>query len=132
MAGLGHSRYAVAGIDLGMVTGYALAASHRERVTRLAVVEAILPGLSPLPNLLADATTNEFLWHSYALVHPTPAQVGAPDRRRSLSARRGLRRHARSPGAAFPGRRNSSHTLARQARCQATVTRLHIWAPVDI
>ncbi|MFJ9010039.1 alpha/beta fold hydrolase [Streptomyces canus] len=63
MTGLGHSRYAAAGIDVGMVSGYALAASHRERVTRLAVVEAILPGISPLPNLLADPATNEFLWH---------------------------------------------------------------------
>lgn len=63
MAALGHSRYAVAGIDLGMATGYALAGSHGERVTQLAVVEAILPGISPLPNLLSDATTNEFLWH---------------------------------------------------------------------
>ncbi|MFE9445311.1 alpha/beta fold hydrolase [Streptomyces sp. NPDC006602] len=63
MAGLGHSRYAVAGIDVGMISGYALAASHREHVTRLAVVEAILPGLSPLPNLLSDPAINKFLWH---------------------------------------------------------------------
>jgi pimeloyl-ACP methyl ester carboxylesterase len=63
MAGLGHERFAVAGYDLGMIVGYALAASHRERVTRLAVAEAILPGLSPSPPLFMDAATNEFLWH---------------------------------------------------------------------
>ncbi len=63
MAALGHSRYAVVGYDLGMFYGYGLAASHRERVTRLAVIEAILPGISPSPPLFSDAATNEFLWH---------------------------------------------------------------------
>ncbi|MFF3380640.1 alpha/beta fold hydrolase [Streptomyces sp. NPDC002680] len=63
MAALGHSRYDVAGYDVGMVSGYALAARHRERVTRLAVAEAILPGISPSPPLFSDAATNEFLWH---------------------------------------------------------------------
>ncbi|MFF4016132.1 alpha/beta fold hydrolase [Streptomyces sp. NPDC001843] len=63
MAALGHDRYAVAGYDLGMMIGYALAAKHRERVTRLAVAEAILPGISQSPPLVADAATNEILWH---------------------------------------------------------------------
>ncbi|WP_405810729.1 alpha/beta hydrolase [Streptomyces sp. NBC_00210] len=63
MTGLGHDRFAVAGYDLGMIVGYALAAGHRHRVTRLAVAEAILPGLSPSPPLFMDPATNEFLWH---------------------------------------------------------------------
>ncbi|SFG70284.1 alpha/beta fold hydrolase [Streptomyces mirabilis] len=63
MSALGHDRYAIAGYDLGLMTGYALAAKYRERVTRLAVAEAILPGISQSPPLLADAATNEFLWH---------------------------------------------------------------------
>lgn len=63
MTGLGHERFAVAGYDLGMIVGYALAAGHRDRVTRLAVAEAILPGLSPMPPLLMEPALNEFLWH---------------------------------------------------------------------
>ncbi|MDT0317856.1 alpha/beta fold hydrolase [Streptomyces millisiae] len=63
MTGLGHDRFAVAGYDLGMMVGYGLAAAHRDRVTRLAVGEAILPGLSPSPPLMSDAATNELLWH---------------------------------------------------------------------
>ncbi|KAA9376807.1 alpha/beta hydrolase [Microbispora cellulosiformans] len=63
MTGLGHERFAVAGHDLGMIVGYALAAGHRDRVTRLAVGEAILPGLSPMPPLLMEPALNEYLWH---------------------------------------------------------------------
>lgn len=63
MESLGHDRYAVVGHDLGMIVGYALAARHRDRVTHLAVGEAILPGLSPSPPLFADEMSNEMLWH---------------------------------------------------------------------
>lgn len=63
MTALGHERFAVAGHDLGMIVGYALAAGHRDRVTRLAVAEAILPGLSPMPPLLMEPALNEYLWH---------------------------------------------------------------------
>ncbi|MFE1835716.1 alpha/beta fold hydrolase [Streptomyces sviceus] len=63
MTALGHERFAVVGYDLGMLVGYALAASHRESVTRLAVSEAVIPGISPSPPLMSDPTTNEMLWH---------------------------------------------------------------------
>lgn len=63
MTALGHDRFAVAGYDLGMIVGYALAAGHRERVTRLAVAEAILPGISPIPPLLVEPALDEYLWH---------------------------------------------------------------------
>ncbi|GAB3451054.1 alpha/beta hydrolase [Streptomonospora sediminis] len=63
MSALGHERYAVAGHDLGMIVGYALAAGNRDRVSRLAVAEAILPGFSPMPPLLMEPELNEFLWH---------------------------------------------------------------------
>ncbi|MFG1663861.1 alpha/beta fold hydrolase [Streptomyces sp. Y7] len=63
MTELGHDRFAVVGYDLGMVVGYALAAQHRERVTRLVVAEAIIRGITPSPPLLADPATNEMLWH---------------------------------------------------------------------
>lgn len=63
MTGLGYERFAVAGYDVGMMVGYALAAAHPGRVTHLAVGESILPGLSDLPSLLADGAINKFLWH---------------------------------------------------------------------
>lgn len=63
MTALGHERFAVSGHDLGMIVEYALAAGHRDRVTRLAVAEAILPGLSPMPPLLREPALNEFLWY---------------------------------------------------------------------
>ncbi|WP_374938414.1 alpha/beta fold hydrolase [Streptomyces sp. Ru62] len=63
MTALGHDRFAVVGYDLGMLVGYALAASHRDRVTRLVVSEAVIPGISPSPPLLSDPATNEMLWH---------------------------------------------------------------------
>ncbi|KDN78060.1 hydrolase [Streptomyces olindensis] len=63
MTELGHARFAVAGYDLGVLVGHALATKHRDRVTRLVVGEAILPGFSPSPPLMSDAATNEKLWH---------------------------------------------------------------------
>ncbi|MFI5843960.1 alpha/beta fold hydrolase [Catenuloplanes sp. NPDC051500] len=63
MTALGHRRFAVAGYDIGMMVGYGLAASERDRVTRLVVGEAILPGFSESPPLLMPPAMNEFLWH---------------------------------------------------------------------
>jgi pimeloyl-ACP methyl ester carboxylesterase len=60
---LAHEQFAVVGVDTGLLIGYALAADHPDRVVRLAVGEAPLPGISPpsplvLPDLLVDR-----LWH---------------------------------------------------------------------
>jgi pimeloyl-ACP methyl ester carboxylesterase len=63
MTALGHRRFAVVGHDVGMWTGYALAADHPDRVARLAVAEAAIPGLSPSPPLFGGATANDRLWH---------------------------------------------------------------------
>ncbi|MCD5316652.1 alpha/beta fold hydrolase [Kineosporia babensis] len=63
MQALGHEKYYVAGYDLGMIVGYALTAAHPELVMKLAVMESILPGLSPMPPLLMDPQTNELVWH---------------------------------------------------------------------
>lgn len=63
MAELGHDRFAVVGHDIGMWTAYALAADHPERVARLAVAEAAIPGLSPSPTLFGDDRANTRLWH---------------------------------------------------------------------
>ncbi|MEV4576619.1 alpha/beta hydrolase [Nonomuraea jabiensis] len=63
MAALGHQRFSMVGHDIGMWTGYALAADHPERLGRLAVAEAAIPGLSPSPPLFHGTQANDRLWH---------------------------------------------------------------------
>jgi pimeloyl-ACP methyl ester carboxylesterase len=63
MDALGHEQFAVVGVDTGMLIGYALAADHPDRVVRLAVGEAPLPGITPpTPLILPDAVIDR-LWH---------------------------------------------------------------------
>src|SRR5215813_9419186 len=63
MDALGHHRFALYGTDVGMPIAYALAADHPDRVDRLAVSEAPLPGISPSPPLFLPPGLNERLWH---------------------------------------------------------------------
>ncbi len=63
MDALGHQRFALYGTDVGMPIAYALAADHRDRVARLVVSEAPLPGISPSPPLFLPPPLNERLWH---------------------------------------------------------------------
>ena len=63
MDALGHQRFALYGTDVGMPVAYALAADHRDRVDRLAVSEAPLPGISPSPPLFLPPPLNAMLWH---------------------------------------------------------------------
>ncbi len=63
MSALGHDRFDVVGHDIGMWTGYALAADHPERVGRLAVVDAIIPGLTPAPPFFSPAPVTQRFWH---------------------------------------------------------------------
>ncbi|MFE7590678.1 alpha/beta fold hydrolase [Kitasatospora sp. NPDC057512] len=63
MDALGHRRFAMVGHDVGMWTGYALAADHPDRLERLAVAEAAIPGLSPTPPLFGSQEANDRLWH---------------------------------------------------------------------
>jgi pimeloyl-ACP methyl ester carboxylesterase len=63
MAALGHERFSVVGHDVGLWIGYALAADHPDRVERLAVAEALLPGVSPTPPVLGPSAVNARLWH---------------------------------------------------------------------
>jgi pimeloyl-ACP methyl ester carboxylesterase len=63
MDALGHERFAVYGTDTGMTIAYALAADHRNRVERLVVSEAPLPGISPSPPLFLPPVLNARLWH---------------------------------------------------------------------
>lgn len=62
MAALGHDRFDVVGHDIGTWTAYALAADHRDRVGWLAIVEAVIPGLTPSPPFFGPAAANQRLW----------------------------------------------------------------------
>ncbi|MGC5561909.1 alpha/beta fold hydrolase [Streptomyces sp. FR-108] len=62
MSALGHDRFDVAGHDIGTWTAYALAADHPERVGRLAVIEAVIPGLTPSPPFFGPDALNLKLW----------------------------------------------------------------------
>jgi pimeloyl-ACP methyl ester carboxylesterase len=73
MEALGHRRFAVYGTDTGMPIAYALAADHRDRVERLVVSEAALPGISPSPPLFLPPLLNARLWH--VMFNQLPAEV---------------------------------------------------------
>ena len=63
MEALGHQRFAMYGTDVGMPIAYALAADHPERLDRLVVSEAPIPGVSPSPPLFLPPPLNARLWH---------------------------------------------------------------------
>jgi pimeloyl-ACP methyl ester carboxylesterase len=73
MDALGHERFAVAGHDVGVWIGYALAADHPGRVDRLAVAEAAMPGVSDSPPLFGTSHANDRLWHFAEFHHPYPS-----------------------------------------------------------
>lgn len=60
---LGYEKFSVVGHDLGMWAGYALAADHPDRLTRLAVVDAVIPGVEDWFTMLSVKPLNDFLWH---------------------------------------------------------------------
>jgi pimeloyl-ACP methyl ester carboxylesterase len=60
---LGHRRFGVVGCDTGLIIGYAMAADHPDRIDRIALGEAPLPGVSPSPPLFLPGMQNERLWH---------------------------------------------------------------------
>jgi pimeloyl-ACP methyl ester carboxylesterase len=70
---LGHERFAVYGTDIGMPIAYALAADHPERVVRLIVSEAPLPGITPSPPLFVPPPLNARLYH--LMFNQLPAEV---------------------------------------------------------
>jgi len=63
MDALGYQKFAAAGADTGMVISYALAADLRGRVQRLAVAEAVLPGVQDSPPLFLSSVANEHFFH---------------------------------------------------------------------
>jgi pimeloyl-ACP methyl ester carboxylesterase len=73
MEALGHERFAIYGTDTGMPIAYAVAADHHDRVERLVVSEAPLPGISPSPPLFLPPSLNPRLWH--LAFNQLPAEV---------------------------------------------------------
>jgi len=63
MDALGQTRFAVIGHDVGMWISYALAADYPERLARLAVAEATIPGISPFPPPWGPVHVNDKLFH---------------------------------------------------------------------
>jgi pimeloyl-ACP methyl ester carboxylesterase len=63
MAALGYKKFAMIGFDTGMPIAYALAADHGERLERLVVGEAFIPGVTTLPPFLLPGPRNKRLWH---------------------------------------------------------------------
>ena len=63
MDALGHETFAVYGTDTGMPIAHALAADYPERVKRLAVSEAFLPGIASALPLFVPPLLNARLWH---------------------------------------------------------------------
>src|SRR5262245_36287193 len=63
MDALGHEKFALYGTDTGMPIAHALAADHPQRVERLVVSEAFLPGIASALPLFVPPTLNARLWH---------------------------------------------------------------------
>jgi len=63
MEALGDKRFAVIGVDTGMLIAYAVAADHADRVERVALGEAPLPGITPPNPLILPPQLVDRLWH---------------------------------------------------------------------
>jgi pimeloyl-ACP methyl ester carboxylesterase len=63
MDALGHGVFAVYGTDTGMPIAHALAADYPDRVERLVVSEAFLPGIASALPLFVPPILNARLWH---------------------------------------------------------------------
>lgn len=61
---LGHDDFFLAGHDVGMWIAFAMAVDRPDRVKKVALGEAIIPGVFETPPIVCDdGQTNEFLWH---------------------------------------------------------------------
>lgn len=63
MRSLGYSKYSIVGHDIGLWTGYAIAADHPEAVKLLAVTEGSIPGIANFQELLMSDRWVPFRWH---------------------------------------------------------------------
>jgi pimeloyl-ACP methyl ester carboxylesterase len=73
MDALAFDRFAIYGTDIGLPIAYAVAADHPDRVERLIVSEAPLPGVSPSPPLFVPPQLNAKFWH--LMFNQLPAEV---------------------------------------------------------
>ena len=107
MRALGHERFSIYGTDVGMPIAYAVAADHPDRVDRLAVSEAFLPGiaggatlvplLQPIPVLTPGSGTS-------SSTSSPRGQRGARQRTRGRLLRRRVRCLGRDQQACRRGR----------------------------
>ena len=63
MDALGHERFALIGFDTGMFIANALAADYPDRLDRMVVGEAFVPGVTPSPPLFLPGPLNQRFWH---------------------------------------------------------------------
>jgi pimeloyl-ACP methyl ester carboxylesterase len=64
MSRLGHERFAMICHDVGGWTGYAMVADERNRIDRIVIGEAGIPGLLPSsPIVVASRRISDLLWH---------------------------------------------------------------------
>lgn len=60
---LGFEKILLAGHDWGGATAYSYAAQHREDVTKLAILEMVLPGFGIMEQAMSPKPNGQFLWH---------------------------------------------------------------------
>lgn len=82
---LGYSRYAVAGHDVGMWVGYALAADYPDAVERVALMEGGLPGLvSPIADVFMPQADSAYFWQFMFNQQPDLPELLLQGRERSF------------------------------------------------
>lgn len=83
---LGHKQYSVVGHDIGMWVGYALASDYPADIKKIALTEAVIPGLAPAPSIFVDPQENIFLWHfMFNQVQDLPEMLTAGKEREYLN-----------------------------------------------
>ncbi|WP_429067356.1 alpha/beta fold hydrolase [Aeromonas bestiarum] len=86
MKQLGHKKYSVVGHDIGMWVGYALASDYPADIKKIALTEAVIPGLAPAPSIFVDPQENIFLWHfMFNQVQDLPEMLTAGKEREYLN-----------------------------------------------
>lgn len=63
MTALGYDKFSLVGHDLGMWIAYAMGVEAPDRIVRLAVAEAVMPGINPSFPMLGSKRLNDFMWH---------------------------------------------------------------------
>lgn len=64
MQQLDYQKYDIVGHDIGMWIGYAMASDYPQNISKLAIIEAKIPGiLIPEPIVFMDQKDSAFFWH---------------------------------------------------------------------